>query len=83
MREPGTVTNLLNDLNWHSLELRRKIARLTTMYKIVNNKIAVNIPEYIAHPMRVVCSYSSTLAVTVTPTSTASSVYRTFYLLFY
>ena len=35
-RKPGTVTNLLNDLNWHSLELRRKIARLTTMYKMVN-----------------------------------------------
>ncbi|CAH3191455.1 unnamed protein product [Porites evermanni] len=35
----------LNDLNWHSLELRRKIARLTTMYKIVNNKTKVNIPE--------------------------------------
>ena len=30
VREPGTVrTNLLNDLNWHSLELRRKITRLT------------------------------------------------------
>ncbi|CAH3184108.1 unnamed protein product [Porites lobata] len=44
-REPGTVTNHLNDLNWHSLELRRKIARLTTMYKIANNKTRVNIPE--------------------------------------
>ena len=77
VREPGTVTNLLNDLNWHSLiELRRKIARLTTMYKILNNKIALNIPEYIAHPMRVTRSYSSTLAVTVAPTSTTSSVYQ-------
>ena len=25
-REPGTVTNLLNDSNWHSLEMTRKIA---------------------------------------------------------
>ena len=33
-REPGRVTNLLKDLNWHALELRRKIVRLTTMYKI-------------------------------------------------
>ena len=41
VREPGTVTNLLDDLNWHSLELRRKITRLATMYKIVNGKIAV------------------------------------------
>ena len=52
MREPGTVTNLLNDLNWHSLELGRKITRLTTMYKVVNVKVAVNIPEYIVGPTR-------------------------------
>ena len=45
-QEPGTVTNLLNDFNWHSLEMTCKIARVTTMYKIVNNKIGVNIPEY-------------------------------------
>ena len=58
-REPRTFTNPLNDLNWHSLELRRKIARLTTMYKMVNNKIRVNIPEYIARPTRVTRSYHS------------------------
>ena len=44
-REQGTLTNPLKDLKWHSLELRRKIARLTTMYKMVNNRIRVNIPE--------------------------------------
>ena len=48
-RKPGTVTNLLNDLNWHSLKLRRKIPRLTPVYKMVNNKITVNIPEYTLH----------------------------------
>ena len=52
VREPGTVTNLLKDLNWHSLELGRKITRLTTMYKVVNVKVAVNIPEYIVGPTR-------------------------------
>ena len=31
VQDPGTVTNCLNELNWHSLELRRKIARLTTI----------------------------------------------------
>ena len=58
-REPGTLTNPLNDLNWHSLELRRKIARLITMYKMVNNKVRVNIPESIARPTRVTSSYHS------------------------
>ena len=45
---PASKNPALNDLNWHSPELRHKIARLTTMYKIANNIIRVNIPEYIA-----------------------------------
>ena len=65
VREPGTVTNLLNDLNWYSLELRRKITRLTTMYKIVNGKIAVNIPEYIVGPTRVTRSYHSSKFINI------------------
>ena len=77
VREPGTVTNFLDDLNWHSLELRRKIMRPTTMCKIVNGKIAVNIPDYIVGPTRITLSYhrasSLTLAVIVIPISTISS----------
>ena len=65
VRESGIVTNLLNDLNWHSLELRRKITRLTTMYKIVNGKIAVNISEYIVRPTRVTRSYHSSKLVDI------------------
>ena len=64
-RKPGAVTNLLNDLNWHSLELRRKITRLTTVYKMVNNKMRVNIPEYIAHPTRVTRSYHSSKFINI------------------
>ena len=62
-REPGTVTNLPNDLNWPSLELRRKIARITTV--IVSNKIRVNIPEYIAGPTRVTRSYHSSKFINI------------------
>jgi len=65
VREPGTVTNLLNDLNWYSLELKRKITRLTTMYKIVNGKIAVNIPEYIVGPTRGTRSYQSSKFINI------------------
>ena len=64
-REPGTVTNLLNDLNWHSLEIRCKIAQVTTMYKIVNNKIGVNIPEYIARLTCVTHSYHSNKLINI------------------
>ena len=64
-REPGTVTNLLNDLKWNSVELRRKIARLATMYKKVNNKTKVNIPEYIARPTGVKRSYHSSKFINI------------------
>ena len=64
---PGTVINLLNDLNWHSLEL--KTVRLTTMFKIVNNKIRVNIPEYIVRPTRVTRSYHSSKSINISSNS--------------
>ena len=64
-REPGTVTNFLKDLNWDSLELRRKIARLTTKYKMVNNKIRANIPEYISRPTLVTRSYHSSKLINI------------------
>ena len=35
------------------------------MYKIVNNKIAVNIPEYIARPTRVTRSYHSSKFINI------------------
>ena len=49
-KSEGTVTNLLDKLNWKSLEERRKNARLTTMYKIHNQDIAVPLPDYIQRP---------------------------------
>ena len=38
-KSEGTVTNLLDKLNWKSLEERRKNARLTTMYKIITRTL--------------------------------------------
>ena len=55
--EPGTVTNLLKELNWPSLEMRRKIARLIIFYKIVNGLISIELPPYIQKPTRVTRSY--------------------------
>ena len=51
-RTPGTVTRLLDDLNWPLLQDRRKASRLTLMYKAINNKIAIPIPEYLARRER-------------------------------
>ena len=46
-RVDGTVTNILNELNWSSLQERRKNSRLAVMYKIHANDVAIPIPEYI------------------------------------
>ena len=42
----SNINPALNDLNWHSLELRHKIVRLTTMYKIVSTLSTLH-----AHPV--------------------------------
>ena len=44
---PGTVTKLLNDLKWPTLEKRRKVARLTMMFKVVSALSAIQFPPYV------------------------------------
>ena len=46
-REEGTFTKILQDLQWKTLEQRRKLIRLLLMYKIVNGLIGISIPEYV------------------------------------
>ena len=46
-RTKGTVTSLLNDLGWQSLEDRRRAARLTIMYKIVNDDVDIPRDRYL------------------------------------
>ena len=41
-RTPGTVTNLLERLQWDTLEKRREISRLAMIYKIENGLIDLN-----------------------------------------
>ena len=45
-RTPGTVTSLLEELKWPSLEQGRKQTRLTNLYRIVNDTLTVEIPNY-------------------------------------
>ena len=49
-REPGTVTTILQNLGWQTLENRRQMARLTLLYKFINQEAAVNIPPYLTKP---------------------------------
>ena len=46
-RTEGTVTNILQELQWPSLEQRRQQIRLSIMYKIHHQDIAIPIPDYI------------------------------------
>ena len=46
-REKGTVTNLLKELDWPSLEERKKKARLILMYKITNNLVDIPSDRYL------------------------------------
>ena len=44
---PETVTNLLNDLDWSSIQSRRKVARVTMLHKTIHGESALEIPSYI------------------------------------
>ena len=48
-RQEGCVTQALNHLNWPTLEHRRKVNRLTLMYKTLHGQAAINIPPYVKH----------------------------------
>ena len=47
---PGTVTKILNDLKWPTLEKRRKAARLTMMFKAVSS-LSAAYQLYNFHPI--------------------------------
>ena len=40
-REPGTVTNMLNELGWKQLEERRRSNRLGMLYKIQHGMVGI------------------------------------------
>ena len=51
-RSKGTVTRLLKELEWQTLEERRKNIRLTLMYKISNNLIDIPSDRYLTPATR-------------------------------
>ncbi|XP_052818036.1 uncharacterized protein LOC128244061 [Mya arenaria] len=46
-KTPGCVSNMIKDLNWESIEQRRKHSRLSMMYKIRNNLVDINADRYL------------------------------------
>ena len=51
-REPGSVTTLLQELGWETLQARRKHKRITTLYKIEHNIIHIPLDQYSIHNTR-------------------------------
>ena len=45
MREPGTVTNLLKELNWVPLKVRRTISWLTLFHKAIHGNGGLAFPD--------------------------------------
>ena len=49
----ASVTDMLQTLKWRSLEDRRSDARLCLLFKIIYGLVAINMPAYIRHPVRI------------------------------
>ena len=48
----GTIMIILNDLKWPTFEKRRKVTRLTMMFKVVSSLSAIQFPPYILFKTR-------------------------------
>ena len=70
--DPGTVTNILQSLKWHSLKDRRMEARLTLFYKGLHNQAAIHVPINRHRPTR---SYTNQEYI---PTSFNTDAHRVF-----
>ena len=46
-KTPGTVSNIIQDLKWNSLQSRRQQFRLILFYKIVYEHVDINISNYL------------------------------------
>lgn len=66
-RTPGTVTNLLNNLDWPPLQERRKTARLTLLHKAIHGESLMEIPSYIQRRNRQLRSYHKDKFIELTP----------------
>ena len=65
----SSVTDMLQQLSWPTLQVRRRICRLQTLFKIINNECPLSIPSYYLemerttrhyHPRRYILPTSST-----------------------
>ena len=46
-KQKSSVTNMIKELGWDSIETRRQKARLTMMFKIANDLVGINKEEHL------------------------------------
>ena len=49
----ASVTEMLQSLSWRSLEQRRSDSRLCLFYKIIYGLVAIDLPPYVVHTLRI------------------------------
>ena len=57
-RNTSSVGDMLNNLNWQTLEIRRKNQRLTMMYKIHNNLVGIDRDNFLEEKRRILPSHT-------------------------
>ena len=73
-RQERCVTQALNYFNWPTLEHRRKVNRLTLMYKTVHGQTAINIPPYVKY--QTVTKTRNSFPVKFIPVQTSCDEYK-------
>ena len=73
-RQEGCVSQALNFLNWPTLEHRRKVNRLTLMYKTLHGQAAISIPPHVKH--QTVTKTQNSDSMKFTPVETSCDEYK-------
>ena len=49
----SSVSDIIGNLNWETLEQRRMRVRVTMFYKITNNVVAIDLNQYVTHQQKI------------------------------
>ena len=75
-RRKSSVSSMIADLNWKSLEERRSIARLTLLYKSVHHTVAVDTDQYRTNLSRSMISTRKSSSISFTHPTARKNCYR-------
>ena len=73
----NSVSAMMSELSWTSLEIRRKISRLQSLHKVLNHQLAISIPSYYFPSMITIRSYHPLYFII--PTSSTRSHQKSYF----